>query len=398
MGQYEAGLALVRDGLAVALEHNLSGPAVEIYQRLGDSLVNAGLYDQARETYQTASDLCRTRGESLRAEFCMACMSVVLWQTGEWDQTARICRDVLTSDGAYWATRMAATAMLGAIHAFRGEQARARPLLLQSASIAHPSEVVYMELLNEWVIAYVEQLDGNVEAAAGHCRALLARWERSEERHYAISPLRWATTFFAGQGAASEARACASALSRIAAGIGNAEALAGLAHALGETLLLDGEAEQSARQFEHALELLRDMPVPFDLAQTHLRAGVARAAAGQRQPAVDHLTDAYRMARKLGARPLAAQAAHELTALGEPPERRPSRKAGAAPNDAGLSQRQIEVLKHIALGRTDREIAQLLFLSPRTVEMHVANCLVKLNCRSRAEAIHRASELGVLAG
>jgi DNA-binding NarL/FixJ family response regulator len=396
LGQYEAGLALARDGLALALEHNLSGPAVEIYQRLGDSLSHAGQYDQAREMYQTASDFCRTRGESIRAEFCMACMSVVLWQTGEWDQTIQICRDVLATEGAYWATRMAAAGMLGAIHAFRGDPARARPFVLQSATIARPAEVVYIELLNEWVSAYVEHLEGNDHAAAGHCRTLLARWERTEERHYAVSPLRWATTFFAGQGAASETRACASALSRIAAGSANVEALAGLAHALGETLLLDNEAAQAARQFEHALELLRDTPVPFDVAQTHLRAGVAHAAAGQRQPAVAHLTDAYRIARTLEARPLAAQAARELAALGEPTERRPGRKDGGTPNDAGLSQRQIEVLKHIALGRTDREIAQVLFLSPRTVEMHVANCLAKLNCRSRAEAIHRANELGVL--
>jgi DNA-binding CsgD family transcriptional regulator len=398
MGQYEAGLALVRDGLSLALEHNLSGPAVEIYQRLGDSLAHAGQYDQARETYQTASDFCRSNGESLRAELCLACMSVVLWQTGEWDQTVQIGRDVLASEGAYSATRMAAAGMLGATYAFRGETARARPLLLQSATIARPVEVVYVELLNEWAFAYAEHVEGNDDAAAGHCRALLARWERTEERHYAISPLRWATTFFAGLGAAAEAGACASALSRIAADTGNVEALAGLAHALGETLLLDGETEQAARQFEHALVLLREIPVPFDVAQTHLRAGVARAAAGQRTAAVEHLTDAYRMARKLGARPLAAQASHELAALGEPPERRPGRRSATESERGGLSQRQIEVLRHIALGRTDREIAQLLYLSPRTVEMHVANCLAKLDCRSRAEAIHRAGDLGVLAG
>ena len=185
---------------------------------------------------------------------------------------------------------------------------------------------------------------------------------------------------------------------RIAADTGSVEALAGLAHALGETLLLDGEAEQAARQFEHALALLRDVPVPFDVAQTHLRAGVARSKAGQRQQAVDHLIDAYRTARKLGTRPLATEAARELTALGEAPERRPGRKQATEIERGGLSQRQIEVLGHIALGRTDREIAQVLFLSPRTVEMHVANCLAKLNCRSRAEAIGRAGELGVLAG
>jgi DNA-binding NarL/FixJ family response regulator len=49
------------------------------------------------------------------------------------------------------------------------------------------------------------------------------------------------------------------------------------------------------------------------------------------------------------------------------------------------------------MGHTNREIARELFLSPRTVEMHVASILLKLGCRSRAEATRRAGELGLLA-
>jgi DNA-binding NarL/FixJ family response regulator len=50
------------------------------------------------------------------------------------------------------------------------------------------------------------------------------------------------------------------------------------------------------------------------------------------------------------------------------------------------------------MGHTNREIARELFLSPRTVEMHVGSILLKLDCRSRADAARRASELGLLAG
>jgi ATP/maltotriose-dependent transcriptional regulator MalT len=323
-------------------------------------------------------------------------MAVVLRQIGEWDRAIQVCRDVLTSDAAPLHARAAATGMLGSVYALRGDRRRARPLLRESASLAHLIELAAMEMLNDWSFALVEELQGDADAAAGHCRALLGRWERTEERHYAISPLRWAATFFALRGAREEAGACASALSRIAADSANVEALAGLAHALGETLLLDGDAEQAARQFEHALALLREIPLPYDAAQSHLRAGVAYAKAGQCTLAVEHLNDAYRLARKLGGRPLVAQASRELQALGERPERRPGRPAAPVLERGGLTDRQIEILRHIASGRTDREIAQRLYVSPRTVEMHVANCLTKLNCRSRAEAIHRASELGVL--
>ena len=51
----------------------------------------------------------------------------------------------------------------------------------------------------------------------------------------------------------------------------------------------------------------------------------------------------------------------------------------------------------IAVGRTNRDVAQELFLSPRTVDMHVRNILRKLDSHSRVEAAHRAGELGLLA-
>jgi DNA-binding NarL/FixJ family response regulator len=102
------------------------------------------------------------------------------------------------------------------------------------------------------------------------------------------------------------------------------------------------------------------------------------------------------MARKLKARPLADRAASEVAALGESLERRLGRRAAEQHAGAGLTRREVEVMRRVAVGRTNREIAQELFLSPRTVDMHVRNILSKLSCRSRLEAAGRAGELGLL--
>jgi DNA-binding CsgD family transcriptional regulator len=68
---------------------------------------------------------------------------------------------------------------------------------------------------------------------------------------------------------------------------------------------------------------------------------------------------------------------------------------GARPAD-GLTGRELEIMLLVARGNTSRQIGQALFISPRTVEMHVQGSLLKLGCRTRAEAVRRLAELGTL--
>jgi DNA-binding NarL/FixJ family response regulator len=245
-------------------------------------------------------------------------------------------------------------------------------------------------------LAYLEDQTGDGDAATEHCRFLLERWERSEDRHYAVWGLRWAACYFAVRGAGSDARACADALARIAAHTGHPDARAALAHALAETALLDDDPDTAAEQIGRALELQATLDIPFERAQIQLRAGVVLAAAGERELALERLAGAYRIARRLGARPLAMQAAEETARLGESVERRLGRRAAAAHDGAGLTRREVEVVRLLAVGRTNREIARELFLSPRTVDAHMRSIFGKLGCRSRVEATTRAGELGLL--
>jgi DNA-binding NarL/FixJ family response regulator len=112
--------------------------------------------------------------------------------------------------------------------------------------------------------------------------------------------------------------------------------------------------------------------------------------------AVERLVAAHRAARRLGAAPLAARLADDLSGLGEPLERRIGRLAAAEFEPSRAYAPRANVIRRIAAGQTDREIARALFLSPRTVETHVRHIKEKLNCRSRADTARRAAELGLV--
>jgi DNA-binding NarL/FixJ family response regulator len=96
----------------------------------------------------------------------------------------------------------------------------------------------------------------------------------------------------------------------------------------------------------------------------------------------------------LGATAVAAKIRQRLRSQGIPVPRGRSRSTRAHP--VGLTSRQNEVLLLLAEGLTNLEIADRLFLSPRTVENHVAAVISKLNAPSRDSAVAAALEIGLL--
>jgi DNA-binding CsgD family transcriptional regulator len=322
----------------------------------------------------------------------VTCMVYVLRECGDWPEALSLGRELISSGTAVWV----AEGLIGVIHANQGKLSSARRLLSSSRATAARLDHFNMFVDATAGLARVAAAEGADDEAADFCRALIDRWGTSEDHHYAVKGLRWGAAFFARRGDRAGAHPCADALTRIASETGHPDALAALAHAIGETALADGDADAAAEQLGHAVELHSGLELPFERAEIELRAGVALAAAGEREPGLEHLQRAYRTARKLGARPLAAEAAREVAELGESVVGRLGRRAAAEANGAGLSGRELEVIRLVAVGQTNREVAAQLFLSPRTVDMHVRNILRKLGCRSRVEAAHRAGELGLL--
>ena len=95
--------------------------------------------------------------------------------------------------------------------------------------------------------------------------------------------------------------------------------------------------------------LLQGLDVPFDRCETERRAAAALAMVGRREDAVEHLVAAHRTARRLGARPLVERLTASLTALGERPDRRLGRQAVAQAANSGLTRREVEVVRLVAL-------------------------------------------------
>jgi DNA-binding NarL/FixJ family response regulator len=274
-----------------------------------------------------------------------------------------------------------AEGLLGAIHAGQGRLSSARRLLSSSLAVSTELRHFNMRVDAQLALARVAALEGDVARATTYARAVLSAWADSEDHHYAIGALRWSAALFARHGDEQGAHDCIEALNGIATGTRYADALAALGHAIAETALAEGDAQAAADQLERAVEQIRSVDLPFQLAEIQLRAGAAFVAAGDREAGVERLVEAYRIARRLGARPLAAEAAREVAAQGESVVRRLGRRAATDADGAGLSRRELEVVRLLAAGHTNPEIAGQLILSRRTVDMHVRNILRKLDCR-----------------
>ena len=390
MGRSREGLAAVRAALDQALAGSLPDTAAELQQRLADALEHSGDYRAARTAYAAAYQYCDVHGADAMGQLCRACATAVLFSCGQWDRAAGVCEDVLASAAAPHA-RAVAAGMLGLVHALRGAAGLARPLLLESNLTAARIELTAMELFSSWGLCLLDDAAGRHEAAADRARQLLARHARTQERHYSVAILQWLATFCTEHGLAAETRACAAALSGIAEATGQPEAVAALAHARGETLLAD-EPEAAARELGRAAGLFGPLGLPLETAQAQRRAAAAALQLGDQARARELLRAAYATASTLGARQLREACAAALGRLGARPRQRASARAAAA----GLTNREMDVMLLVARGNTSRQIGEALFISPRTVEMHVRGSLLKLQCRTRAEAVRRLAELDAL--
>jgi ATP/maltotriose-dependent transcriptional regulator MalT len=157
---------------------------------------------------------------------------------------------------------------------------------------------------------------------------------------------------------------------------------------LGEIETAAGNLLDAERHLTAALDLAHACEATFELALTLLAITELRMAQGPSAEAETLLDDVRKICAPLGAAPTLDRVnglSVRLSAL-----------APGGSHPAGLTQREVDVLRLLAQRQTDKEIAEALYLGPRTVQSHVAHILNKLGVANRREAAARADHLGLL--
>ena len=229
-----------------------------------------------------------------------------------------------------------------------------------------------------WAIAAL----GDLELGQGRPEAALAHFEEQRTVLHArgildadLSPAPELAEIYLRLGRGPEAGKVAEEFTRDANAKAQPWALARAARCRG---MLAAEGESDAH-FDTALAMHAQTADAFETARTHLAYGARLRRERQRVRAREQLRAAIEEFDRLGAGPWSEIARAELAATGETARRRDV----STLND--LTPQELQIALSLADGRTVRETAAALFLSPKTIEYHLRNVYRKLSIGSRAE-------------
>ena len=225
-------------------------------------------------------------------------------------------------------------------------------------------------------LAQLRLAQGDTEAAAGAIRRVVGGTAAPLQRA-ALLPAY--VEIMLALGDAEQAREASRELTEIAGRSGSAMLRAIAAQTRGAVDLAEGDAHAALRVLRDALQVWHELDAPYEAARVRVQLGLACRALRDDDTAGLELDAARGAFEQLGAAPDLAR----LDALtGRPAE-------GAS---HGLTVRELEVLRLVAAGKTNRDIAATLVVSEHTVARHVQNIFVKLRVSTRTAATAFAFE------
>jgi DNA-binding NarL/FixJ family response regulator len=371
-GRLDEGLALLDEAMVAAAAGELS-PIVAGIVYCGAILACQDAYELGRaQEWTVALTRWWDRQPALVAFTgrCLVHRAEILQLHGDWpaamEEAARAVERCQGGGNAAGAGE--AWYRQGEIHRLRGELAAAERAYREAHGRGRDPEPGR---------ALLRLAQGRRAAATGAIRRALGDLSGTAR----IGVLCAAVEVFVATGETAEARAACDELEEICGVQGTPALDAMRARARGTVALAEGEAAAALATLRRGRELWLELGAPYEAARVRSLAGVACRALGDEEGAALEIAAAEETFRRLAADP--------DIGLADPLRRGPA-------GDGELTERQLEVLRLVADGATNREIAARLVISEHTVARHLQNVFARLGVSSRTGAIARARDHDLL--
>jgi DNA-binding CsgD family transcriptional regulator len=368
-GRVREGLALLDEAMVAVTTKELS-PIVTGFVYCGVILACQEVYELRRAQEWTVALTRWCEGQPDLVAFTGRCLihrAEILQLRGAWSDALEEARRAGRRQGLSQAGTGQAFYRQGELHRLRGDPAAAEEAFRESSRRGWEPQPG---------LALLRLAQGRIDAAAAAIRR--ATGESTDPlRRAGLLPA--SVEIMLAVGDIEEARNCCRELEEIAENVESAMLGAIAAHARGAVDLAEGDVHTALVSLRHGLEAWQELGAPYDAARARVLIALACRALGDDDAAVLELEAARDVFAQLGAAPDLARV------------ERLARPAGAGESH-GLTRRELQVLRLVAAGKTNRAIAGELVISERTVARHVSNIFAKLRLSSRAAATAYAYE------
>lgn len=371
LGQVNPGLNILDEAMVAVISGELSPPAAgTVYCSLIEACEEISEVRRASEWTDALTRWCDSQhGMVTFTGQCLTHRATIQWRRGDWNRAiAEVEEACVRFQGAADEGAIgAALYQLGEIHRLTGDHDGAENAFRQAGERGHDPQPG---------LSLLRLAQGDIDSAAAALRRVLSETRTSTERIRYL-PAHFEVMLAAGD--LDEARRVATELGEVSDSIGTPALKAKAAMAWGRIELASGEPEAALGWLRAAHEEWSGLDMPYDAARAQLLVAAACRRLGDQEGAALADDGARATLVRLKALPLLPELDLEEDGVHHP-----------------LSARELEVLRLVATGMTNHEIADELFLAVKTIDRHVGNILTKLEVPSRTAATAYAYENGLL--